>query len=281
MRLAHFVPVAILALAGCATPVGGPADADPAPVHAFLRVDQAVDATGGARTHATASFLRVHEGGDPAVVARVVGAVPAMPPEGGCSRLDDEPAVPLHTLTRVELVQVEGVTVGGDDTATSLSARAYPDVAHLVSGVVYTSPDTAGAAGRRVTFRVAGSVDVPSFDVAVDTPAPLEGLRVNGVALGSSTAPAAVAPLRVTWDGDRGTDAIYADFVSTGTSARWRCTADALGLVGPALAAPAGTRINVTVHRVRVAPFAAGALGTAEVRLDAAIAGTLSFDEPG
>lgn len=281
MRLAFFVPMALVGLSGCATSVSDGADADAAQVHAFLRVDQAVDASGGARTHATASFLRVHDGGDPTVVARVVGALPAIPPEGGCARLDDEPAVPLHSLTPVELVQVDGVTVGSDEASTSLSARAYPDVAHLVSGVVYTSPDTAGSPGRRVTFRVLGSADVPSFDAAIDAPAALEGLRVNGVALGSAAPPAALAPLRVTWEGDRGTDAVYADFTSTGTAARWRCSADASGLVGPALAAPAGTKINVTVHRVRVAPFTAGALGTAEVRLDAAIAGTLSFDEPG
>ena len=283
MRLAFFLPAVALVLGGCATTVEGGPDSEVTQVHAFLRVDQAAEAAGATRTHASASFLRVHEGGDPGVVARLVGAAPTLPPEGGCARLDgDGVGVPLRAISPVELVQVDGVTLTTDSGRTQLSARAYPDVAHLLSGVVYTSPDAEGSTRNgKVAFHVAGGAEVPNLDVTLDAPPPLAGVRINGVELGGAAMPGPITPLHVTWSGDRAGDVVYADFAIAGASQRFRCTADATSLVGPAIATAAGTRITVSVHRLRVVPFAAGSLGSAEARFDAAITGMIAFDEPG
>ena len=293
--------VAAGAATGCA-PVddSGGSDADTGSVHAFLRLDRISEpgrGEGGAREHASASFLRTTTGQEPHVVARLVGAVPVLPPTGQCAPIgSDDPELALHTLSPVELLQVGDVTVLSDVARTPLVARAYPDVAHLVSGVVYTTEDIADDMTReRVSFHVGGSGDVPELQVEVRVPVAASDVRINGTLLASANAdrPSACAgcaqgPLAVTWAPVEPGDLFYVDVasdpgpggVSRGT--RLRCTSagsSALLATDPSLLGGAG--LIVSVHRLRTVQFQAGGLSTGEVRLDAAVSGRVGFAPAG
>ena len=96
-------------------------------------------------------------------------------------------------LNPVEMVPAGEVTVRAGESSTRLVSRAYPDVAHLVSGVVYTSSGREqpmkpeAGQGQLVTFEVAGAEDVPGFEVSVPAPiatcSPAETLRRSNVYL--------------------------------------------------------------------------------------------------
>lgn len=176
-------------LSGCATPgeTGVPSGGeDPGTVRGYLSLERTSPwnpEAQGARETASATFLRLQEGSDPAVAARLVGAVLDLPPEGTCSPLDAvDSTVPLRTLNPVELLRVGDVMVRSDTSSTRLVARAYPDVAHLVSGVVYTSSGReAPGASNRISFEVGGVEGVPGFAVDVPMPPVVEMLALNGV----------------------------------------------------------------------------------------------------
>jgi hypothetical protein len=285
------------ALGGCVTPSDpGAADAEAPSVHAFLRVDRAADLgvdDTAAREHASATFLRTSDETDPHVLARLVGALPWLPAAGRCASLDaDEPTVALHTLSPVELVEVGGVRVQASSGSVPLVARAYPDVAHLVSGVVYTTADATGLTGREggepLTFQVDAAGGVPDVRVQVDFPTPLRALRVGGVAVPTADGHAASCercargPFQIDWAGGDADEVIYVDAASEqAPGARLRCVAAA----GEArVEIPAGASftsgLNITVHRLKTVPFQAEGLTTGEVRLDTALSSRIALLPP-
>ena len=282
---------ALGALSGCATATADdPADADAAQTHAFLRVDRVRDVGDEAATRARASatFLRTRDAADPNVLARIVGAIPSLPSPGECAAVDGSDAtLALHTLTPVELAQAGDVTIVAGEASTPLVARAYPDVAHLVSGVVYTTPDVTDgllARDRRVVFHVAGSADVPPFDAEVEVPMPIESVRVDGVALGEIAPARGASPLAVSWQPVPDDD-VYVD-VAAGSGdrvARFRCTpkvgASDVVLVDPATVG--ASVVGVTVHRVRSVAIDGAPVTTGEVRFDTAVTGRVSFEPAG
>lgn len=175
-------------LSGCATPGDAevPSGEDPGAVRGYLSVERTSpwnSDTQRTRETASATFLRLQEGGDPSMAARLVGASLDLPPDGTCSPLEVvEPTVPLRTLNPVELLRVGDVTVRSNTSSTRLVARAYPDVAHLISGVVYTSSgrETPGVSGQ-VVFDIGGTEGIPGFTVDVPMPSVVEKLSLNGV----------------------------------------------------------------------------------------------------
>jgi hypothetical protein len=280
--------------AGCATEIEpGGADADTAELHGFLSIDRATDPTSDeptVREQASASFLRTRDGTDAQVVARLVGAVPSLPAAGQCAQLGvDDPALALHTLSPVELVQVGDVSLSSSASLKPLVARAYPDVAHLVSGVVYTTADVGSdVAHDRVKFSISGGADVAGFDVELDVPEPLSDVRVNGATLRAAALPERLAPGAVTigWAAASlgADDTVYVDLAWEGTTraSRLRCTADGKH---PSLtldaAAADGSTLVLSVHRLRTVRFPESPLSTTEVRLDTAVSGRVAFGQPG
>ena len=119
-------------MVGCAAPVeGASASLDPegeSSVHGFLSVEQsaALGQEGeGTRQTAAATFLRVQDGTDPLVVARLVGAAVDLPAPGQC-RLEgqgDSSSIPLRMLNPVEMVPAGEVTVRAGESSTRLVSR--------------------------------------------------------------------------------------------------------------------------------------------------------------
>lgn len=269
-----------LVATGCATGVdGGAADADTASVHAYLGIERSRDEAGTEKVRASAIFLRTRDERDPSAVARLVGALPTLPPAGTCAPLDGD-ALALRTLSPVELLQATDVSVDAAGAPTRLVARAYPDVAHLVSGVVYTTPDVAKAApGPSVSFRVVGVPDVPRFDVAVETPEPAKDLRLDGAATGSTLA-SPDGPLLLSWAPAAAGETVYADVALNGASTtRLRCAAasgsSSINVQLPAR--PLGSTLSVTVHRVRAVALQADGLTGGEARAASASSAGWTF----
>ncbi len=322
---------ALLLGAGCTGPVeGGYAGDSEAPkldgvhaetaqVHAYLSVDRSREQTGTERITkevASASFLRTRDGSDPTVVARLVGVMPDLPAAGACAVLDDSQApssVPLRTLSPVEMVHVGEVSLGNghEGGGVQLVPRAYPDVAHLLSGVVYTSSGAEGLQDReKAHFRVSGAGDVPGFEIDLPMPRAIEALWVNDVLVGGEAAEVPQGSgggvLEVRWAGDaEGTDAAsakseitFVDAVienASGPMTKLRCATHDASVVLAGVRPEAGLTMSLAVHRLRTVvvsgtPVAAGpaielagmpAGMVGEVRLDAALMGRAQIVDPG
>lgn len=275
---------------------------EPGTVHGFLEVDRTAPwgADDGAREVASATFLRVHDGNDPAMVARLVGAVSELPSGVGCQALGaSEPTtMPLRTLNPVELVQAGDISLRSETSATRLVARAYPDVAHLISGVVYTSSgrDLPRASGR-VTFEVNGAEDVRGFEVDVPMPPSLDRVTLNGVEVNDERDWLALGDdIELAWQATEedvslpasvgevaSPDRYFVDLsvINRGKPSRTvRCSGGASQKLLVPLRFDENTQsVTVTAHRVRTVRLATRALSGGELRLDAARSASIRPNE--
>ena len=278
---------------------------EPGETHAFLRVERTDAAEGSgllSEGRASATFLRTVNLGTaterPLVAARLVGALLDVPTAVGCApRLPAESSVALRTLSPVDLVHAGDVSVQSGGVLTPLAARAYPDVAHLVSGIVYTSPDVAEhllPQNGVARFRAAGSSAVPAFEAALEAPTRMVFTSVDGRPLISAVARARRGPLTLVWTKDDGStatppaatqheqpavdpirsrvDAEYLD-LTTSRGARFRCVPARAGSVTvPAEAIGDADEVSVILHRVRTEGFRAVGLASGTLQVDAATA---------
>lgn len=146
---------------------------------------------------ATARFLRVTRDADPALVASLVGSSDERQRSiaFGCHEIERASwrrASSLHDFEQgserlravgdlaIELLDVGEVSLVAGDERHPLSPRAFPTVAELVSGMVYTSRDDSRQFPRSEPFALeaAGSSDVDAFRIGIDSPPPLADLRL-------------------------------------------------------------------------------------------------------
>lgn len=307
MRAVCFGPVvALLAslgvtLGACAQPTTADSaeQAEPGETHAFLRVERTVAAGPDGQKlegRAAASFLRTVQPGAerPLVAARLVGALLDVPRESGCvPRLASQPSVALRTLSPVDLVPAGDISVQSGDVTTLLAARAYPDVAHLVSGIVYTSPDVAEEvlpSDGLVRFRASGSASVAPLDAALDAPESLVFGLVGAQRVEGPVVTARRGAVEFSWEAskmpaDDGEPSIrdeeYLD-VTTSTGTRYRCVPSEPGKVElPAEAVGDATDLNVLLHRVRTRGFRSDGLSSGTLQVDAATALVVQVEDGG
>ena len=303
LALASF---ALLASA-CATPVvDESADASGERTHALVRVDRAVFARGDRdppeppaeseiQTNVSAKFLRIGAGGDPEAAERVVGSQLDLPAPGTCRVVQDTQADrdELAAAGSIELVDVGDVTLRAGDSTVSLSTRAFPDVGDVVSGVFYTSPDTATElpAPARYALESSGSYAIERFSVEAEAPPPPAEVTVAGAALDAfEPIVGQGSDVLVRWRSESERDLVYVDVV--GSSGSVRCTFDDVGsgvvpgalLDEEALGAFPAT-VGIAVHRVRTAEFGAmspaaapAPIDVGEVRFDVAVAGRIAIE---
>lgn len=283
---------------GCAQPTTGES-AETGETHAFLRVERTVAAGPDGQKlegRAAASFLRTVQPGAerPLVAARLVGALLDVPRESGCvPRLSSQPSVALRTLSPVDLVPAGDISVQSGDVTTVLAARAYPDVAHLVSGIVYTSPDVAEEvlpSDGLVRFRASGSASVPPVDAALDAPESLAFSLVGGTRVEGPVVLVRRGPVVVSWDASRMPaddgeplvrDEEYLD-VTTSSGARFRCVPAEPGRVElPAEAVGDATDLSVLLHRVRTRGFRSEGISSGTLQVDAATALVVQVEDGG
>lgn len=304
---------------GCTSQVeasDGDAGGEVGAVHGYLGVERTVDEQGVVtlRDRASATFVRTREGTDPRLVARLLGVLPSLPPPGQCavSGADEVTSPALRMLSPAELLPVGDVALRVGDDERPLLARAYPDVAHLLSGVVYTTSDAigsgaaavadgdeevGGAGANTATFMVGGSAAVAPFEVTIELPPAPSAITVNGRPLGEHVDEAEgverargealaggdpMSRVRVGWSGEGASgDVVFVDAVLHGTrgvAARQRCV-PAVGEQHVVVDAPGD--LVVAVHRLRTVRVEAGRGPSTEVRVDTAVWGRAGFPHEG
>jgi hypothetical protein len=291
----RLLPTGIAALSaiafalGCSGTVVSASDASTSTTQAMLSVERtatAGDPAGPARAHASAYFLRLQAGADPILAARLVGAMNVLPAIGQCEAVGvlSDQAMPLATLGPVDLVDVGEVGLEASNTRATLAARAFPDVADLVSGVVYTTRDLVADPlpdHGTYTFRIAGSNTVLATTLEARAPGPAGNLWVAGVPLRSETLALRRGDLSIRWEPAAGTDQVYIELASMedGPLDRVRCAfANDGQAVIAASALPKAAAQSISIHLVRREGVAAPGLDGGWIRFDLATSGTLRFE---
>jgi hypothetical protein len=278
---------------GCSAPVVDDiADASGAMTEGVVVVERMVGGDGAAQTSVSAKFMRLSAPVDPELAERVVGTKLDLPAPGTC-RL----STPATVRTRgargsIELMNVGDLSVRGGTARMPLAVRAFPDVGDLVSGMFYTSEDTASdlPAGATYTLEGTGAGLVDRFAVEVEAPASLEDVRINGGALVDGLIVDEGSPVSVRWRASEGLrtrtsgDVVLVD-VSTDSGASVRCAFqdDGHGVL-PAWVVGSGAAVGsatLTVHRLRQRAFASPGVDTGEVRFDLGVMGRIVMGHGG
>src|SRR5271170_7502907 len=277
MRGPHFaLGVSALALlAGCTTdvfPSSGEATGAEASTAATAVVvvegSTANDVT-GARTEAVARFVRARSGAVDDDALRMVGAAVDFPAMGSCGPIASAKASASRALA---LLDVGGVTLFAGDAVASLQPRQLPDVADLVSGVVYSARSEALPSKSAYLLRIDGAPesDVGAFVVSAMSPGEPAGVRIGGDdgRAGAFTI-ALAAPAELAWEPGSGDDVVYVDLGATSTAFTTRCLFDDGGhatLLPSAFGAlEDGT---IAIHRLHRESFRAHGVDPGEVRFD-------------
>lgn len=287
MRPLRFVPIvfplAALTL-GCTGNVaasGEAADAEASAITAVVVVERtsgnALNQAENTRGEAVARFVRMRSGAVDDDALRSVGATVDFPALGSCSRLSGGSTTTVfHAL---DLLDVGAVSLETEASKTSLVARRLPDVADLVSGVVYTArtkdEDGAGFPARgHYVFRAAGAPDLDVAPFAVESTVIGEptDVRVGGLEprTGEKLLVSGTSLVDVTWTAGESEDVVYIDVVSTsaGASSTTRCLFPDSGratLAGSSFGDADGT---VVTHRLHREVFHARGIDAGELRFD-------------
>jgi len=291
-RVIPFVLVATLAsVVGCSGQVVATADADATQTFALVGVELSSPAGEGpdaVRAHASARFLRMPSSTDVDLASHLVGASLELPSIGECASVapfEEERGFPLASFGPIDLVDVGSVTVEAGALLAPLSARAFPDVVDLVSGVVYTTRDTSDAfpAPANYRFVIAGSSQLGP--TVIETPAPSfpEDVHIAGQPLDGDALFVEREALPITWSPGHPEGVVYVGLTSYEASrlVRILCTfADTGQATIPAHALPDAASTSIALHRVERLPVDADGFDGGEVRFDLAVTGTLRFDAP-
>lgn len=291
-RVASFVLVGALAfVTGCSGQVVATVDADSTLTQALLGVDLTVPAGEGpeaARTHASARFLRMPSTTDDALASHPVGAGLELPAIGQCTKVaafDEERGFPLGAFGPIDLVDVGAVAIEAGHARAPLSARAFPDVVDLVSGVVYTTREAVGSFPAPATYRfaISGSAQLGPMVIEAAAPPPPEDVQIAAQPLGIEPVVVQREDLALTWAPGSGEDLVYVELTSYEASrlVRVLCTlADDGAAILPIDALPDASSTAIALHRVHRQPVAGEGFDGGEIRFDFATSGTLRFGVP-
>jgi hypothetical protein len=275
------LPLAALGVLGvaaasfaCSAPVAASsetADAEAAasPATGVVVVERTTGPDEGTRAEAVARFVQMRSGAVDDQALRMVGAAVDFPPMDACQPVGrawgDSPA------RAVRLADVGLVTLEFGGTRTNLVARQLPDVADLVSGVVYTARgDSALAAHVQYLLRSTGTAEVDPFEIVATAPPEPNDVRLDGQDAHAAVALAPGAALEVTWEPGVGDDLVYVDVTSRdATKPVVRCLfADAGHATLSASIFGAGDEGTVSVQRLHRETFRAKGLEGGEIRFD-------------
>jgi hypothetical protein len=224
----------------------------------------------GARTEAVARFIKARSGAVDDEALRMVGATVDFPAVGGCAPVVTARAAGSRTLA---LLDVGGVTLFAGDAVAALQPRQLPDVADLVSGVVYSARSEALPSKSDYLLRIDGTPesDVTAFVVAAASPGEPTDVRLGGDdGRTGAVSLALAAAVDLTWEAGSGEDAIYVDVTGSTAAPLSRCLFADTGrakLPSSAFGSNA-TDGTVAVHRLHRESFRAHGVDPGEVRFD-------------
>jgi hypothetical protein len=282
--LSSFIfPSALAVLAGCTTSVSSPgeppADAEVSTNATAIVVVEGSSTNEGVRTEAVARFVRARSGVVDADALRMVGAAVDFPAAGSCASLGSR----APAARAISLLDVGGVTLFAGESVAALQPRQLPDVADLVSGVVYSfGGSAAGGSATRgpallpgksaYLLRVDGAPesDVAPFAVSAKSPGEPADVRFGGDdGRGGAVSITAGQATELTWEAGSGEDAIYVDLAGTSSAPTMRCLFVDSGRAQLGAAAfGALDDGTITVHRLHRETFHAHGVDPGEVRFD-------------
>ena len=274
LHLLTFGAASAVALSfGCSAPVSASPEAADAeassPAAAIVVVERTSGPGDGTRAEAIARFVQMRSGTVDDQALRIVGAAVDFPALNACSTLGrgwaDAPA------RAVKLADVGSVTLETNGVKTSLVARQLPDVADLVSGVVYAGRGESALAPRaRYALRSTGAGDVDAFEVLATAPAEPGDVRVAAQDGKSVVVLAPGAQVDLSWEPGTLDDLVYVDIAANDTTTPVvRCLFTDAGHA--TLASTAFGAIDegtVSVHRLHRESFRARGLDSGEIRFD-------------
>ncbi len=290
--------LAAAAVAGCSAPVvDDMADANGAMTEGVVVVERRVGGDGATQTNVSAKFMRLSTPVDPDLAERLVGSKLDAPdlrsagPAGVCRPLlGPSPAdAQRGALGTIELIDVGDLTLRAGPAVMPLAPRAFPDVGDLVSGMFYTSPDTARdlPAGATYTLEGSGSGLVDRFIVDAEAPPALEDVRVGDAALIDGVSLDEGVPAALRWTTSRSEetrsarDIVLVD-VGAASGASIRCAFRDEGkavlpgwVLREATLGALPATATLTVHRVRERSFVAPGIDAGEVRFDLSVIGRI------
>jgi hypothetical protein len=179
-----------LVAVGCSAPVvDDPVDANGGITQAIILVDRTATTLGAPQTNVSAKFMRLSAAADPETAERAVGTRLDLPAVSECALVSpaagEDMTTALSTLGPIELLDVGDLTMKTEGAAMPLAARAFPDVGGIVSGVFYTSRDSASdlPAPAKYVLEGSGSALVDRFAIEVDAPSIPDDVRVGSAAV--------------------------------------------------------------------------------------------------
>lgn len=272
-------------------------DQDHGSTHAVVRVRHSTAQDGSTRGDALTGFVKVPAGADPENVFSLAGLVQSRPPVGDCRREGTiGEGVEISEVYEAELLEAQSMdllTVAGTH---SLAPFAFPTVADLLRGVVYTSRDRSG---RDLPTGVAYSLEargIHGSDAASslslssqhESPKPPANVTVGGIAFSQLSNLPLTGVLDLSWESSADqNDAVMVTLREDRIT--WNCSfADSEGFGSVPLLtdngfnlAENGSMAQLEVHRIRSANRP-GTDGLADVRVtfDFAIEAAVTFSTP-
>jgi hypothetical protein len=270
---------------GCASQIDPyTADADTGTTHASITIERSEPAngTGLLRGNVLAGFARMPATLEAKNVMQVVGLASHAPAVGQCrstAAVQDTRPSPIGYVEFMEAGDIRLATTRG---STQLSARAFPTITDLISGVVYTTPDRSADAlptGERYAISVAGNGALGPFALNVQAAPKLDGVTVAGIALAELRSLATTRPIEISWVAGAANDVVVAEFARLDGSAGTLCTFrdDAGRATLPAGILEAQGAGGLVIHRVSSHTFAKPGIDRGELRFDFALRASLTF----
>ncbi|HPB96887.1 MAG TPA: hypothetical protein PKW66_13300 [Polyangiaceae bacterium] len=275
---------------GCAGEVADAADAETSSTKAWLVVEQSSSLSDvpTVRSHASLWFLRIAEEKDFDAATHLVSARLQLPPVGTCQPAgvaDDQ--IASASISRVELAYAGDVHVRTQRASIPLTVRFFPNVADLVSGVMYTIHDLNDVQAPFdgwLSLTATGSGEFEPLEASTRPPPLPEKLSINGVTLPLvDTVVPREAPIWLGWAPDSDGDIIYIDIdpVPSASVDRIRCAFSDTGLAEiPRQAIPDTTEMMIAVHRSRDVALRSDRGEVGMAHFDLAVTSRVTFASP-
>ncbi len=244
----------------------GSADADGAAEQTVAQVEiERTRTTNGNSAQAMAHFVAAPVGAEGQAAEQaaleLAGLDHPLPAVGECNNPLDYSSKPIASVPELRLLDAGDVTISSDAALVALAPRAFPSIASLASGVVYTSRDREEhslPSSARYRVSVAGSDLVPRLALQGEAPEELSEVTLAGTPIEQVTEVAAEQPLDITWAVGDASDVVYVDLLPTSQAAEFlavRCAFnDAQGagsIPDSALEGLADEPVQLSLHRQR------------------------------
>ena len=249
---------------GCTGEVSDSADADTSSTHALLVVEQSAPAedAASARSHASVWFLRIADERDLPVATELVSSRLELPTLGTCAVVGDQESDLPAEMSPVELAFAGDVEMRAGSASTPLTLRFFPDVANLVSGVMYTlqdQDDLVVPSDGLLTVTANGSEEFDPMEASASLPLQPSGLAFDGQPVpGMQAEVLRGRPVSLSWRPGSQGDIVLVDVdpVPAVPSERVRCAfADTGSGEIPPMAVPETSEMALTIHRTRDVPL--------------------------